>query len=156
MLKEGDIAPDFTLSDRNGEKVSLKDFKGQWVVVYFYPKADTPGCTTEACDFTASVDDFTTHNATVLGISNDPEAKIGKFIDKHDLKITLLSDPEHKVIDKYGAWVSKKMYGKEYMGTQRSTFLVNPEGKIENIWSKVKVQGHVDEVKNLLLELNIN
>ena len=81
MLKEGDIAPDFTLSDRNGEKVSLKDFKGQWVVVYFYPKADTPGCTTEACDFTASVDYFTTHNATVLGISNDPEAKIGKFID---------------------------------------------------------------------------
>ncbi len=156
MLKEGDKAPDFTLSDRNGEKVSLKDFKGQWVVVYFYPKADTPGCTTEACDFTASVDEFTTNNATVLGISNDPEAKIGKFIDKHDLKITLLSDPEHRVIEKYGVWVSKKMYGKEYMGTQRSTFLINPEGKIENIWDKVKVQGHVEEVKDLLIELNIN
>ena len=156
MLKKGDKAPEFTLKDRDGNEVSLKDYRSQWVVVYFYPKADTPGCTTEACDFTASVDDFTTNNATIIGISNDPEAKIGKFIDKHDLKIILLSDPEHKVIEKYGAWVTKQMYGKEYMGTQRSTFLVDPEGKIANLWDQVKVKGHVEEVKNLLLELKIN
>ena len=156
MLKEGDKAPLFTLKDRNGVDVSLNDYKGQWVVVYFYPKADTPGCTVEACDFSASLDAFTSHNATIIGISNDPEAKIGKFIDKHDLKIILLSDPDHEVIEKYGSWVLKKMYGKEYMGTQRSTFLVNPEGIIENVWGKVKVKGHAEEVKNLLAELKIS
>ena len=156
MIQKGETAPDFTLTDRNGQEVKLSDYKDQWVVVYFYPKADTPGCTTQACDFTANFDEFRENNTTILGISNDPEAKIGKFIDKHDLKIILLSDPDHKVIEQYGAWVMKKMYGKEYMGTQRSTFLINPQGKIEEVWGKVKVKGHVEEVKNLLLELNLN
>ncbi len=156
MLKEGDKAPNFTLKDRSGTEISLSDYKNQWVIVYFYPKADTPGCTTEACDFTANVDFFSEKDAVVLGISNDSEAKLGKFIDKHNLKILLLSDPDHNVLEKYGSWVKKSMYGKDYMGTQRSTFLINPEGKIEQIWNKVKVKGHVDEVKNLLVELKLN
>ncbi|TFG08540.1 peroxiredoxin, partial [Candidatus Heimdallarchaeota archaeon] len=99
---------------------------------------------------------FKAQNATILGISNDSEAKLEKFCNKHNLKITLLSDPEHQVIEKYGAWVMKKMYGKEYMGTQRSTFLINPEGKIEKIWDKVKVKGHAVEVKDLLVNLKLN
>ncbi|MCE7741918.1 MAG: thioredoxin-dependent thiol peroxidase [Candidatus Heimdallarchaeota archaeon] len=156
MLKEGSKAPDFTLNDKDGKEISLKDFKNQWVVVYFYPKADTPGCTTQAIDFTANIDTFAANQATILGISNDPEAKLGKFIDKHNLKIILLSDPDHKVIEEYGAWVLKKMYGREYMGTQRSTFLINPEGIIEKVWAKVKVKGHVEEVKNLLLDLKLD
>lgn len=156
MLKVGEKAPDFILKDRDGKIVSLKDFKNQWVIVYFYPKADTPGCTTEACDFTASIETFTDKEAVVIGISNDSEAKIGKFIDKHDLKIILLSDPKHEIIEKYGAWTKKSMYGKEYMGTQRSTFLINPEGMIEKIWDKVSVKGHVEEVKNLLINLKLN
>ncbi len=155
MLKEGNSAPDFTLRDKDGNEVSLKDFKNQWIVVYFYPKADTPGCTIEALDFTANIDTFSDKRATILGISNDPEAKLDKFINKHNLKIILLSDPEHKVIANYGAWVKKQMYGKEYMGTQRSTFLINPNGQIERIWNEVKVKGHVEEVKNLLLELSL-
>ena len=155
MLKEGSKAPDFTLNDKDGKEVSLKDFKNHWIIVYFYPKADTPGCTIEALDFTANIDTFTDKQATILGISNDPEAKLGKFINKHNLKIILLSDPEHKVIENYGAWVMKQMYGKEYMGTQRSTFLINPNGQIEKIWNKVKVKGHVEEVKNLLIGLSL-
>ena len=156
MLKENDKAPNFSLKDSEGNEVSLKDYKGQWVVVYFYPKADTPGCTTEAIDFTTFLDDFAAQDATILGISTDSEAKLEKFCNKHNLKITLLSDPEHEIIEKYGAWVMKKMYGKEYMGTQRSTFLINPDGKIEKIWGKVKVKGHAEEVKNLLVELKLN
>ena len=153
VLKEGDIAPNFSLNDKDGNLIKLDDYKNQWVVVYFYPKADTPGCTVEAIDFTSFLNDFEKKNAIILGISNDPEAKLCKFYDKHDLKITLLSDPENKVIEKYGAWVQKKMYGKEYMGTQRSTFLINPEGKIAKVWDKVQVKGHAEEVKNLLYDL---
>lgn len=155
MLKEGDKAPDFSLNDQDGNQVNLKDFEDQWVIVYFYPKADTPGCTTEAIDFSSYLEEFKLKNATVLGVSKDSEAKLCKFIEKHDLKITLLSDPEHEVIERYGAWVLKKMYGREYMGIQRSTFLINPEGIIAKVWGKVKVKGHVEEVKNLLIELNL-
>ncbi|MHA1200736.1 MAG: thioredoxin-dependent thiol peroxidase, partial [Candidatus Heimdallarchaeaceae archaeon] len=154
--KEGDKAPGFTLNDRDSNEVSLKDFKGQRVIVYFYPKADTPGCTVQAIDFTTHLEAFSDNQATVLGISNDPEAKIGKFIDKHNLKIILLSDPEHEIIEKYGAWVLKKMYGREYTGTQRSTFLIDSEGNIEKVWAKVKVKGHVEEIKNLLIDLNLD
>ncbi len=153
MLKEGQKAPDFSLNDQNGNLVNLKDFENQWVIVYFYPKADTPGCTVEAIDFTAYLEEFKLKNAVILGISKDSESKLCKFVEKHDLKITLLSDPENKVIEQYGAWVLKKMYGKEYMGIQRSTFLINPDGTIVKVWDKVKVKGHAEEVKNLLTEL---
>jgi peroxiredoxin Q/BCP len=155
MLKEGEKVPNFSLKDQDGNLVNLDDFKDNWVVVYFYPKADTPGCTTEAIDFTSYLDEFKVKDAVILGISNDSESKLCKFVEKHDLKITLLSDPEHKVIEQFGAWVLKKMYGREYMGTQRSTFLVKPDRTIAKVWEKVKVKGHAEEVKNLLVELKI-
>ncbi len=153
MIKVNEKAPDFSLKDRNGNIVNSTDFKDQWMIVYFYPKADTPGCTIEAQDFTAYLEEFKLKNAVILGISNDTEAKLCKFVDKYDLKITLLSDPEHKVIEQFGAWVLKDMYGRAYKGTQRSTFLIKPDGHIAKVWEKVKVNGHAIEVKNLLADM---
>jgi len=149
-IKEGKKAPAFTLPNQNEENVSLKDFKGKWVVLYFYPKDNTPGCTTEAVEFTQKLPEFKKLGAIVLGCSKDSPQSHCKFIDKKDLKITLLSDLDHEVIDKYGAWGKKKFMGREFMGIIRSTFLIDPQGKIARIWSPVKVKGHVDDV---LLEL---
>jgi peroxiredoxin Q/BCP len=153
MLKIGEIAPEFCLPNEQEENICLKDFKGKWVVVYFYPKDMTPGCTTEACDFSDNFKAFEDMNAEIIGISPDAPKSHTKFKDKYELKHILLSDTEHKVLEEYGVWQLKKMYGREYMGVVRSTFLVNPEGKIVKIWEKVKVKEHVEEVKGSLNEL---
>ena len=153
MPKIGMPAPDFSLPNQENREVSLSDFKGKWIVLYFYPKDDTPGCTTEACDFTESLEDFEGLDAVVLGVSADSVALHRKFADKYKLKINLLSDEKHKVIEKYGAWQLKNMYGKKYHGIVRSTFLINPNGKISRIWPKVTAEGHAKEVKANLEEL---
>ncbi|MHA1667039.1 MAG: thioredoxin-dependent thiol peroxidase [Candidatus Heimdallarchaeaceae archaeon] len=153
MLKEGDIAPPFCLPNEKEEQVCLDNYKGKWVVVYFYPKDNTPGCTTEACDFSTNVDFFTEKDAIILGISADSIKSHKKFKEKKELKITLLSDPEHKVMEAYGVWKPKKLYGKTFLGIVRSTFLIDPDGKIAKVWSKVRVKNHVEEVKNSLLQL---
>ncbi|KGR88275.1 thioredoxin-dependent thiol peroxidase [Lysinibacillus odysseyi] len=139
-------APAFTLENEKGEQVSLSDFKGKNVVLYFYPKDMTPGCTTEACDFRDAHEDFSSLNAVILGISMDDAKKHTKFIEKHGLPFSLLVDEDHEVAEKYGVWVLKKMYGREYMGIERSTFLINEEGLIIGEWRKVKVKNHIGQV----------
>ncbi len=151
MPEIGEIAPDFCLPDKDGKETCLKDFKGTWVVFYFYPKDNTPGCTTEAIDFTAAKASFEAEGAVVLGTSPDSQKSHCRFTDKHELKITLLSDPDHLALENYGAWQKKASYGREYMGVVRSTFLISPEGKLAHVWPKVK--GHVDEVLAKLKEL---
>jgi peroxiredoxin Q/BCP len=151
-LKMGDEAPDFCLPNQDGEKVCLHDHKGRWVVLYFYPKDNTSGCTLEAMDFTASRKDFEEKGATVIGVSPDSVKSHVRFREKHDLTINLLSDEEKDALNKYGAWQMKKMYGREYMGVVRSTYLITPEGKIAYIWPKVKVKGHVEDVMKKLEE----
>ena len=153
-LKIGNKAPVFTLEDQQGKKVKLSDFNGQWVVLYFYPKDNTSGCTTEACNFSDNIITFEDINTIVLGVSPDSVKSHINFAAKHDLKITLLSDPDHKVLEKYGVWQKKKMYGREYYGVVRSTFLIDPDGKIAHIWEKVKVAGHVNEVLKKYTELH--
>lgn len=147
MLKEGDKAPDFCLPDQNNKEVCLKDFKGKWVVLYFYPKDNTSGCTMEAMDFSQNLDEFKKMHAVILGVSPDSTKSHVNFMQKHKLTVTLLSDSEHQVLEKYGVWQKKKMYGREYYGVVRTTFLIDPEGKIAHIWEKVKVKGHAEEVK---------
>ena len=145
-IKEGQEAISFCLPDENEKEVCLKDFSGQWVVLYFYPKDNTSGCTLEAIHFTNKLDDFEKNNAVVIGVSPDsPKSHCG-FREKHDLKVLLLSDSDHQVIERYGAWVLKKMYGREYYGVERNTFLINPKGEMAVIWRKVKVDGHIEEV----------
>jgi peroxiredoxin Q/BCP len=146
MLKEGDSAPEFTLPDSYGKKVSLKDFKGKCVVLYFYPKDNTSGCTIEARDFTKLKGEFEKLNAIVLGVSNDSCESHVKFTNDKSLGITLLADTETEVLKKYGAWRLKNMLGKEYMGTVRSTFLIDEKGKIAKIWDSVNPLGHADAV----------
>jgi peroxiredoxin Q/BCP len=146
LLKEGDVAPAFTLESDEGEKVSLKDFKGQKVVLYFYPKDMTPGCTQEACDFRDSFARIKKSDAVVLGVSKDSVASHQKFKAKHDLPFTLLSDPDGNVCELYGVWQEKSLYGKKFMGIVRSTFVIDEKGKISRLFPKVKVNGHVDEV----------
>ncbi len=148
MLNVGDMAPDFTLLDTEGREVTLSSFRGKKVVLYFYPKDNTPGCTKEAKEFTAESESFNDVNAVVIGISKDSQLSHQKFVEKHGLKVLLLSDPDHKVIEAYGAWKPKKMMGREFMGIVRSTLLIGEEGKIENIWNKVKVKNHVLDVLN--------
>ncbi|MFF5996673.1 thioredoxin-dependent thiol peroxidase [Lysinibacillus sp. KU-BSD001] len=143
-------APDFTLENEKGEQVSLSDFKGKQVVLYFYPKDMTPGCTTEACDFRDAYEDFSSLNAVILGVSMDDANKHTKFIEKHGLPFSLLVDANHEVAAKYGVWVLKKMYGREYMGIERSTFLINEEGVIVAEWRKVKVKNHIAAVLSQL------
>lgn len=152
MLKTGASAPIFCLSNDVGEELCLDKFSGKWVILYFYPKDNTSGCTLEAIYFTAAVDKFEKLNTVIIGISPDSPKSHQNFISKHSLKIHLLSDTEHKIIEQYGAWQKKKLYGREFMGVVRSTYLINPEGKIEHAWSKVKVKGHVDAVKEKLIE----
>jgi len=151
MLKEGDKAPAFSLPDQNGKKVSLKDLKGKNVVLYFYPKDDTSGCTREAQDFTQNLGQFKKKNSVIFGISKDSEESHQKFIGKYGLKVDLLSDPDMSMIKAYEVWGKKMNYGREYMGIIRTTFLISPDGKIEKIWKKVKVNGHVDEVAGCLV-----
>ncbi len=153
MLKTGEKAPEFCLPNQDNEEVCLRDFRGSWVVLYFYPKDNTPGCTTEACDFTEALPNFTELGATILGVSPDSVKKHQNFIAKKDLKITLLSDENKEVLEKYGVWQLKKNYGREYMGVVRTTYLIDPDGKIAHIWPKVRVKGHVEEVKQTLENL---
>ena len=152
-LKIGDSAPDFCLPDKDKKNVCLKDFKDKYTIVYFYPKDNTPGCTTEAIGFTSILPDFQKLDAIVVGISPDSPESHNKFAEKKNLKVTLLSDPEKEVLKKYGAWGLKKFRGKTYMGVIRSTFIVDPKGKVVHIWPKVSVKGHADEVKTILTEL---
>ena len=137
MIEIGKAAPAFTLKNQDDEKVQLTKLKGNWVVLYFYPKDDTPGCTTEACDFTASIADFEGMDAVVIGCSPDDPASHRKFIEKHDLQVTLVSDPDRAVMEKYGAWGEKTMYGKKVTGVIRSTVLIDPKGKIAFHWPSV-------------------
>ncbi len=140
MVEIGEKAPDFTLPDQDGKEVSLRNFSGKWVVLYFYPKDNTSGCTKEAIDFTALKRDFEALGAVILGISPDTPERHQGFIEKHGLEITLLSDTEKSVMKKYGAWGLKKNYGKETEGVIRSTFLISPDGEIKEAWRKVKVR----------------
>lgn len=154
---EGMIAPKFSLKNEQGKIVSLDDFAGkQYVVLYFYPKDSTPGCTTEACDFRDSHEKFTELNAVILGVSADDEQAHTKFIAKHGLPFSLLIDDTHEVSEAYGVWKLKKMFGKEFMGIERSTFLIDPTGTIVKEWRKVKVAGHVEEALETLKEIAIN
>ncbi len=145
-LKEGSKAPAFTLESSQGGRVSLSDFAGKTVVLYFYPKDQTPGCTVEAQNFRDAAKQLAKKNAVVLGVSKDSIASHCKFVDKQQLNFALLSDPDGAVIEKYGAWGEKNMYGKKMMGIIRSTVVIGPDGKVKKLWPKVKVAGHVDEV----------
>ncbi len=153
MVEVGQKAPEFCLPNQDEVEICLRDLKGKWVVLYFYPKDLTPGCTTEACEFTEAMPAFEDLDAVILGVSPDSPEKHRKFIEKKDLKITLLSDENKEVLKAYGAWGPKKLYGREYEGVIRSTFLIDPEGKIAAVWPKVRVKGHVEAVKAKLEEL---
>ncbi|MEM6385823.1 MAG: thioredoxin-dependent thiol peroxidase [Pseudomonadota bacterium] len=146
MSLVGQAAPDFTLPRDGGEDLTLSAMRPKSVVLYFYPKDDTPGCTKEALGFTESVGDFEAAGAVVIGVSKDPVAKHDKFVAKHDLGIALVSDAENDVCEQFGVWVEKSMYGKKYMGIERATFLIDGSGNVVQEWRKVKVPGHVDAV----------
>jgi len=152
-LREGKAAPDFTLPAGGGETVKLSDLKGQNVVLYFYPKDDTPGCTKEACDFRDTVSAFKKANARVLGLSADPLNAHERFKKKYKLPFSLLSDEDKKVIKKYGVWKEKSLYGKKYMGIERTTVIIDAKGKVHKIFSKVKVDGHSRSVLEALQQL---
>ncbi|MCW3989102.1 MAG: thioredoxin-dependent thiol peroxidase [Candidatus Bathyarchaeota archaeon] len=152
-LETGDEAPGFCLPNQNGEKVCLESLRGRWVVLYFYPKDNTKGCTLEAIDFTLNKTRIEGMGATVLGVSPDSVESHRGFCDKHGLNITLLSDPGHGVLEAYGVWRLKKMFGREFLGVVRSTFLVDPEGRIAHAWKRVRVADHVDAVIEKLAEL---
>jgi len=153
MLKEGSTALDFTLKDQDGKEVSLASKKGKWVVLYFYPKDLTPGCTTEACNFQKSLPDFSSLNAEIIGVSKDTVKMHRKFADKYKLAFSLVSDEQGKVCDAYEVWKEKFNYGKSYMGIVRTTFIINPEGTIVKIFPKVNVKGHHLEVQEALKDL---
>ncbi len=146
MLKEGDRAPDFELEADTGDRVRLRDLRGRSVVLYFYPRDDTSGCTKEACGFRDHLDDFLDAGWTVLGVSPDGVASHQRFKAKHDLNFQLLADPDHRVADAYGTWGKKKMYGREYEGILRSTFLIDPSGTISKVYEKVKPATHAEEI----------
>ncbi len=142
MLNPGDPAPDFTLPDQQGDPVSLSGLRGKHVVLYFYPKADTPGCTTQACGVRDHRTDYEHADAVVLGVSPDPPKKIAKFDEKYGLGFPLLGDEDHSVAEAYGVWVEKSMYGRKYMGMERSTFVIDPDGRIKQVFRKVKPAEH--------------
>jgi len=152
-LDIGSKAPDFTLPTNGGGKIKLSALKGQPVVVYFYPKDDTSGCTAEACSFTENIAAFNKVKATIIGISKDSVASHDKFVEKYGLKFPLASDEDGKVCEKYGTWVEKSMYGRKYMGIDRSTFVIDADGKIAAMWRKVKVPGHTEDVIDALKAL---
>jgi thioredoxin-dependent peroxiredoxin len=153
MLAEGEQAPDFRLPDQEGEEVTLSELRGRPVVLYFYPRADTPGCTIQACGVRDRGSEYREAGARVLGVSPDPVEDVKKFADKFDLDFTLLADADHAVADAYGTWVEKSMYGKKYMGVQRATFLIDPEGRIAKVFPKVSPRTHDDVVLGALAEL---
>ena len=144
--------PDFQLVANNGETVNLSNFQGTNVVLYFYPKDMTPGCTTEACDFRDQIQQFTEVNAVILGVSPDPVDRHQKFVEKYGLPFLLLADTEHQLADDFGVWKLKKNFGKEYMGIERSTFIIDKEGKLVKEWRSVKVKGHVEEALTYIRE----
>jgi peroxiredoxin Q/BCP len=145
-ITEGSKAPAFDMATADGGRVSLHGLKGRKVVIYFYPKADTPGCTTEGQDFSARIADFDQAGATVIGVSRDPVKKLERFRTKYDLKVILASDEPEDVTEAFGVWVEKKLYGREYMGIERATFLIDGAGVVRQVWRKVSVKGHADEV----------
>ena len=152
MVKEGNKAPDFTGKNQDGKPIKLSSFKGKKnVILYFYPKDMTPGCTTEACDFRDQYKNFKT--TAILGVSVDPPERHQKFIDKYGLPFTLIADENKKIVSKYGVWQEKQLYGKTFMGIVRSTFIIDKKGTIRKIFSKVKVKGHVNEVLETLKEI---
>ena len=153
MLEAGTKAPNFTLPDQHGEPVKLASLKGSPVVLYFYPRADTPGCTTQACGVRDRRSEYKAAGATVLGVSPDKPEKLAKFDDKHDLGFTLLGDEDHSVAEAYGVWVEKSMYGKKYMGIQRATFVIDAKGVIATVIPKVSPKTHDDVVLSALAEL---
>ena len=153
-LKTGDLAPTFKLPGDGGEDIDLADFRGQNVVLYFYPKDDTPGCTTEAINFTGAHADSEAANTVIIGASKDSVKRHDNFKAKHELAVRLVSDTEGELCEAYGVWVLKKLYGREYMGIERATFLIDAEGKIAKIWRKVKVKGHAEDVLDAVRELN--
>ena len=153
MPDVGDKAPAFSLEDQSGETVKLSDFKGKTVVLYFYPKDDTPGCTREACAFRDEHSALKKAGAVVLGVSPDSGPSHAKFAGKYKLPFPLLADTDHAVSGKYGAWGEKTLYGRKFMGITRSTFLIDPSGKVARVWPKVKVDGHVDQVLEAIREI---
>jgi len=150
MLDVGDVAPDFTLPIDGGGELTLSSMRGKKVVLYFYPKDDTSGCTKEACDFREKISEFTKAGAVVLGMSPDSVKKHDKFKAKYDLPFSLVADEEKTALEAFGVWVEKSMYGRKYMGVERSTFLIDADGSIQSVWRKVKVPGHVDAVLDAL------
>jgi peroxiredoxin Q/BCP len=150
MIREGQAAPNFSLQDKEGNSVRLGDFKGKRVVLYFYPKDMTTGCTAEACDFQASWPAIKKAGAVVLGVSPDSPERHKKFASEYHLQFTLLADPDHKVSDAYGVWKEKSMYGRKFFGIERSTFLIDEAGKVAKAWTKVRVKGHVAEILETL------
>jgi len=153
MLEVGTQAPDFCLPNQDEEEICLRDIKGGWIVLYFYPKDNTPGCTTQACDFTAAEPEFVDMGAMILGVSPDSPKKHRSFIEKKELSITLLADEEKELCNAFGVWQLKKFMGKEYMGVVRSTFIIDPDGKVAAVWTKVRVKEHASIVKAKLEEL---
>ena len=150
MSLVGQAAPNFELKNERGEAITLNQYKGKYVVLYFYPKDMTPGCTTEACDFRDAYENFSSLNAVILGVSMDDANRHTKFIEKHGLPFSLLVDENHEVAEQYGVWVLKKMYGKEYMGIERSTFLIDENGVVVREWRKVRVKNHIEDVLSTL------
>jgi peroxiredoxin Q/BCP len=153
MITVGNKAPAFSLKDQAEETVRLSQFAGRWVVLYFYPKDDTPGCTTEACEFSADIRRFDKLDAVVLGCSPDSPERHRAFIEKYKLKVTLLSDPDRKVMEKYGAWGEKKLYGKTTIGVIRSTVLIDDRGRVAHHWRAVRAAGHAEKVRERLIVL---
>jgi peroxiredoxin Q/BCP len=152
-LEIGQQSPEFCLPDMNENSLCLSDLKEHWVVLYFYPRDNTSGCTLEAINFSGSIQKFQELNTRIIGISPDTVKSHCAFRDRHNLKVTLLSDEKHEVCVKYGIWVLKKNYGREYYGVERSTFIINPAGRIAAVWRKVRVPGHIEEVREKLIEL---
>jgi len=153
MLEVGNKAPEFCLSNQDDVEICSRDLKGKWIVLYFYPRDNTPGCTTEACEFTAAEPEFEKLDAVILGVSADTTKKHRNFIEKQNLGITLLSDESTEMMQEYGVWRMKKNYGKEYMGIVRTTFIINPEGEVAEVWNNVRVKEHVAKVQARLSEL---
>ena len=153
MLETGTKAPEFCLPNQDETEICLRDLSGKWIVLYFYPKDSTPGCTTQACDFTAAMPDFESLDAVILGVSPDSPKRHTNFIEKKDLTITLLADEEKELCNTYDVWKLKKFMGKEYMGVVRTTYIISPEGEIVATWDKVRVKEHAQTVKTKLKEL---
>ncbi len=153
MLKAGQTAPDFTLPDQTGTELTLRSLRGEWVVLYFYPRADTPGCTTQACGVRDRGADYVAASARVLGVSPDEVAAVAKFVAKHELGFSLLADADHAVAEQYETWVEKNMYGRKYMGVARATYIIDPDGQIAKVFPKVSPSKHDELVLKALAEL---